>query len=293
MKVFNISGTIGDTYAACCKLNDLKEPIKIFHIQPYPQFNNIIRKIYALIPNIIEVNILNTDDYSKFDPKIPMIDAHCKRHPVDPDYIKMNFFPNFEFESNEKFNFEFPYIVLQPKAGRTEQLREMRLKTVKKIIKNSKYKVVLVGTSKKYENVDNCINLINKTTLFEALNIIKNSRYFIGLFGIMTMVALSHRINCNYIYNDDLEMKAMIYNMPWEKYSHKKISLEDYLKSGYSIRRKIKTLFFEFLNIILKMRHRISIKNLFQPLKVLSILNNDNQNPRIRLILNFFMEEKK
>ncbi|MFX0073330.1 MAG: hypothetical protein ACFFAO_19810, partial [Candidatus Hermodarchaeota archaeon] len=245
MKVFNVSGTQGDTYTNCCKLINIKENIKLIHIQPFPELNNIIRKIYSLVPNIVDITIINTSDESKFDPRIPRIHSQSKKYLEEPDYIEMNFFPNFEFKSD--YNFKFPYLVLQPKAGQEFQKREMKLKLVKKIIKDSKYKVILIGTSKKYEKVNNCINLINKTSYFDAFSIIKNAKYFIGVMGIMAMVALSHKVNCNIIIDNDHEIKVRIKDMPWENYIKKMITLTDYLKMESTLIYKLKTHFYKFI----------------------------------------------
>lgn len=250
MKILNTSGTLGDTYVNCCKLYSLNEKIKIFHSQPYPKFNNSIKTIYTLIPNIIEINMCN--HYKNIcDPKYPYMYSLCKKGLGDPEFIKMNFFPNFQIKS--KYIFDFPYIVLQPKSGRKELKKEFRLKTVKKIIENSKYKVILIGTSEKYKNIKNCINLINKTSIFDAFYIIKNSKYLIGFFGIMTMFALSQKINCNFIYINEKELELRIYNTPWEKYCMKKITLNQYLLSQKSFLFQLKRILLKYYKKIVRL----------------------------------------
>lgn len=250
MKIFNTSGTMGDSFTNCCKLYDIKEEITLYHHQPYPEFNNTIREIYSLIPNIVKIIFINVKRYSyNSEHPYPYIYSQSKNNPNDPEGIKMSYFPRFEFKS--KYNFNFPYIVLQPKSGREEQEKEIRLKTVKKIIKNSKYEVVLIGTSKKYENVKNCINLVNKTSLFDSFKIVQNSKYFIGFFGIMAMAALSCKINCNFIYIDEEEMITRVYGTPWETYCKHIVSLDHYLKSHSSLIFKIKRLVLKFYSKII------------------------------------------
>ena len=141
----------------------------------------------------------------------------------------MTFFPKFKFPSNYHYN--FPYIVVQPKAGREEQKKELNIKLIKKIIDKSKYKVILIGTSKKFENLNNCINLVNRTSIFDALFLVQNAKYFIGFFGIMTMVALSQKVNCNFVYSNKNEMKRRVYGTPWEKYCKNFLSYRDYIMS--------------------------------------------------------------
>jgi len=261
MKIYNTSGTIGDTYVNCCKLCNIKENIKLFHSQPYPEFNGLIREIYSLVPNISEVHICNQRK-NVWNPEHPYIYSLSKRFPSEPEDIKMNFFPKFEF--NSKYHFDFPYIVIQPKSGRTEQKREMELNTIERILKNSKYKVILIGTSKKYEKIKNCINLINKTTLFDAFKIIKNSKYFIGVFGIMTMVALSEKINSNFIYSTEGELEYRVYNTPWQKYCKKTVLLENYMKiEGSKIRLIWSKLYNKFFKIDQIISLKKSLKNKF------------------------------
>ncbi|MFW9973614.1 MAG: hypothetical protein ACFFDF_25765 [Candidatus Odinarchaeota archaeon] len=173
----------------------------------------------------------------------------------------MNFFPNFKFPS--KYNFNFPYIVLQPKAGQAGQNREMKLKLIKKIIKTAKYKVVLIGTDKRYENIKDCINLINKTTYFDAFSIIKNAKYFIGIMGIMAMIALSHKVKSNILIDNDHEIEVRIKDMPWEKYVKKMITLLDYYEREKPPFLKIKAKFFDFF---FKLSRIKSIKYLFKNL---------------------------
>lgn len=246
MKTFFTGGGLGDVYVICCKLRGIKKSIKIIHFQPYKNYNDGIRTVFSLIPNIVELKILNKE----YEFQEPYIYTSPKHFPDEPDCIKMNYFPNFEFKSN--YNFNFPYIVLQPKSGREDQNREMKLKTIKKIIKISKYKVVLIGTEKKYKKIKNCINLTGRTNLFDAFKIIQKSRYFIGVFGIMAMVALSHKINCNFIYSTETELEYRVYGTPWEKYCKKIILLENYLLKESPLIVKIKIYIIMLKNKILK-----------------------------------------
>ncbi len=233
MRLYNTSGTLGDTFVNCCKLCNIKERIIVNHYQKHKNFNKTIRKIYSLIPNIKELNIINT---SKIDNNLDFstIISLPGKFPLEPDEIKMNFFPSFKFKSKPQY--KFPYIALQPKSGREEQKKEISLKTINKIIKTSKYEVVLIGTAKKFGNIKGCINLINKTSIFDAFCLIKNAKYFIGFFGIMAMVALSHRVNCNFIYNYKGEMKLRVYGTPWEKYCKKIVSYKEYIDSQNSLK---------------------------------------------------------
>ncbi|MHA1439802.1 MAG: hypothetical protein ACTSPD_19825 [Promethearchaeota archaeon] len=247
MRIFNSSGTLGDSYVVCCKLLGINEEIKIYHSTLHSNWNETIRKILEINPNIVDIEILNIEsDICK--PEYPYIHAHPKKYPDEPDDVVMNYFPNFEFKSN--YNFDFSYIVLQPKSGREDQKREIPLKTIEKIINNSKYKVVLIGTSKKYEKIKNCINLINKTSLFDAFHLIKNSKYYIGFFGIMAMVALSHKINCNFIYISEEEIKKRVYGTPWERFCKNIISLENYKIQcflNYKIKNKFISICYKIL----------------------------------------------
>ncbi len=247
MRIINTTGTLGDSYIYCCKFSTVKENIKLLHSTSHPEWHSIIREIFLLIPNISEIKFCWSKDRI-CDKKYPFLMHFTKRCPGDPEDIEMNFFPNFQFNSN--YHFDFPYIVLQPKSGREEQKKEIPIKVIENIIKTSKYKVILIGTSKKFEGLKNCINLINKTTLFDTFSIIQNSKYFIGFFGLMSMVALSNKINCNFIYQREDELENRVYGTPWERYCKNIIIKEDYRKqisTSYKIRAKLASILNKFL----------------------------------------------
>ena len=248
MRYFNTSGTLGDSYVISCKLKDVQDKITLYHYTSHADiFEGIIRKIFNLVPNIVEVKIHNVkkEIYKKEYKKVK---SKCKKFPSEPEDIKMNFFPGFEFES--ELNYDFPYLVLQPKSGREEQDKEIPLSLVNKIIQNNNYKVVLIGTSKKYANVKNCINLIGKTSLFDSFHLIKNAKYFIGFFGIMTMVALSNRVNSNFIYINEEELENRVYGNPWERYCKNIISLENFKRQRLLLYR-VKKIFIELFHKLL------------------------------------------
>ncbi len=229
MRIVNTSGTMGDSYTNCCKLISINEKMQLNHYQPYPKFDKIIGEIYSLVPNIVKINFIHEYRYiRKNNDPYPFIYSFSKNFPDESEEFKMNYFPDFKIQS--KYRFNFPYIVLQPHSGRAGQGREFNLRTVKKIIKTSKYQVLLIGTDKRYEKVKGCINLINKTSLFDSFSIIKNAKYYIGFFGMLAMVALSNRVNSNFIYTNEQEMDERVYNTPWEKYSKRIVSLENYIK---------------------------------------------------------------
>jgi hypothetical protein len=234
----------------------VKDKIKLLHSTSHPEWHSNIRKIFSLIPNVSEIKFCNSKNRI-CNKEYPFLMHFTKRCPGDPEEFEMNFFPNFQFNSNYHFN--FPYIVIQPKSGREEQKKEIPIKIIEKIINNSKYKVILIGTSKKFESIKNCINLINKTTLFDAFSIIQNSKYFIGFFGLMTMVALSNKINCNFIYQREVELENRVYGTPWENYCKNIIAKEDYRVQIY-ISFKIKAKIIPILHKLLGEKIMVHIR---------------------------------
>ena len=82
MKILNTSGTLGDTYINCCKLYGIKKSLTIYHFQIHPEFNNTIRKLYSLIPNIIELKIINKKRNSS-NLKYPYFNSFPKKYPGD------------------------------------------------------------------------------------------------------------------------------------------------------------------------------------------------------------------
>ena len=261
MLIFNTTGTLGDTYVYCCKFSGIKEDISLLHRTLHHNWHSKIREIYSLVPNIINIKFCDNPHSRICDKKYPFVMHFTKPFPGEYKEIKMNFFPQFEFKSDYKF--DFSYIVIQPKSGRKKQKKELPIQLVKKIIRQSKYKVVLVGTSKKYEGLSDCINLINKTSLMDSFKIIQNAKYFIGFFGILTMVALSNRVSSNYIYIDEKELKNRVYGTPWEKYSKRIIKFEDF-QAQISMIYKIRNMIFILIRSLLPLNIRIILKDKFK-----------------------------
>ena len=92
----------------------------------------------------------------------------------------------------------------------------------------------------------------------DAFYIIKNARYFIGFFGIMTMVALSNRVNSNFIYISDIEIKTRVIGTPWEDYCKKIVHFREYLKNStyFLIKSNLIDL---YLNFFYKNKYRTKI----------------------------------
>lgn len=131
----------------------------------------------------------------------------------------------YKLISPVKLNNGGKYIVFAPKSA--EESKDLNIDYIDKIISrlsicNMKI-IILNDYYLNLKDVDNLINLSGKTSLMQAINIIKNAKIFIGVdsglyhianyFGIRSFVIFSSRLkklywlanDINYYYNDTIE----------------------------------------------------------------------------------------
>ena len=206
MKEFSTSGTLGDVYIICLKLLTLGNiPIKVYHcttnIYWYPE----IKSIYGLFSNI-EVEFV-TKDKRRTD--LPLIEAL----PTNQNIVH---FP----ESDLKSNIEKPYNVLLVNSGKPRSVgkntKEINPETIKSTIDKCDKKIVLLGTSDLYTDIQDCVNLVGKTSLIEAMAITKDADSFAGPAGLISFVAISHKVRSNILCKQD--EKQYYEETPWMNY---------------------------------------------------------------------------
>ena len=219
------SGTLGDSYIVTCKLLKLKD--KIITIEHYTEckyWKKEIKDIYGLNPNV-EVDFVDT-----INDNLQYMHPHSKvENNIKQD---MEYFPEFKNINNinNKFNFK-DYILIQANAGKpfdaplskggTTNTKLFGKELLDQIIDdNSNRLCVLVGTENQYEGVGNCLNLVNKLTILEAIYLAQNCDAYIGLEGLLSFVSLSNK-NKTIIFFVPDHLQAIdcrIINTPWEQY---------------------------------------------------------------------------
>lgn len=208
---FSTSGTLGDVYITLLKLMTYGDvPIKVFHFTKCPEWENKIKEIYSLLPNV-EVEFVDSQK-----PNLTHIDSTDKNFP-------QVFFP--------EFNKIYPwlglrnYIVIQAHSGKdigrnSKKLSKDYLSTLIQLL-NKYYSyetIVLLGTDKKYSTVEGCLNLVGKTSIKGMLAIISNASEFVGPEGMGAFMALSHKVPSTIFYASQLAVLNRILGTPWEEY---------------------------------------------------------------------------
>ena len=226
LRCFSIQGTLGDTYITVCKLYQLyqlsqsnNEKIKVYHYTEQEYWHQEIKDIYSLLPNI-EVELV-TELKDEVPVLIPM-----------PKLDQMEFFPKFDKIDSEldcsKYN---NYLLIQVNSGKpknaalskngTKNTKILNNEIIQKIINENKnsFTCVLIGTEECQE-FDNCINLINKTSIKDVIHLTQNCSSFIGPEGLLVFVALSNKKH-TMIPMTPTHLEAIyhrIIDTPWEDY---------------------------------------------------------------------------
>jgi hypothetical protein len=203
MKTFKCRGTLGDSYIINCIYHDLmsKEEVLIKQCWDYAgtavdAWTDPIQQIYSLMPKI-HVDFVNREEFDSC--RVPRIWPSPARASKGKMICPMTPHPTFTFP-------EFPdlpdlpekYIVMSPRGGKSSELhRQIGFPEVNSILhahRNTTF--VLVGHNPEFTNYRhrNVINLINKTSVLEAMGIVARAPRFIGVQGLMAYVALSQRI---------------------------------------------------------------------------------------------------
>jgi len=197
MKTYYTGGTIGDAYIILCKLYPIakKESIICKHQVAYEKLQSTIKEIYSLIPNIsVEfISEWNSDIgiCGNFEPS--RVEREQKRNSLkQPEY-----YPKFKLGNINHFNLPRSYVTLQIKAGtHGRNHRSLSVDNSREILDHSKLPVVIIGE----KTVDlpignfNILDLRDKTTIKEVINIIKNSQHFYGPVGFLSFIAASQKI---------------------------------------------------------------------------------------------------
>lgn len=206
MKELCTRGTLGDSYIISCKIKTILEMVHIHHCTKHRYWEQLISEIFSLPNNVSKVSFY---DYPRVDLEEITSDTHEQN---------MDFFPKWDVKG--QYTIIKPYVVVQPHSGKpsggnTKSFPKFFLQS---IFSTSPFKVVLLGTDKKYETISNCVNLIGKTTITDSIQIIRNAEKFIGPEGLLSFVALSHKIKSTVYFSSKEAVEKRIMNTPWDKY---------------------------------------------------------------------------
>ena len=212
MLEYQTSGTLGDTYIICLKLLKLGNvPIKVYHRTSNFFWYTEIKSIYSLLPNVSVEFVKPKDPYNDS----PIIEAGYK-------HIDTEFFPDFGFSD---MSIEEPYYILQTHSGKPKEIgkncKMLHKKWVQEIVDtygiDNKH-IILIGTDKEYSDVERCTNLVGELDILDCIRIVSQAEGFIGPEGLMSFVALSHKIKSYIFYTESKAVEERIISTPWEKY---------------------------------------------------------------------------
>lgn len=202
MKTYYTGGSLGDTYVIICKLYSVakRERILCKHYTSQDAFKPAVREIYLLMPNIA-VKFRSDIEPSGITGQFIHHKLVGKRMTYLPDSdgynLTLECYPKFELGSIGRFNLPKDYAVLQLQSGANiKKMRHVSTEQIDKIIADSGYPVVVIGRDD--VNIsrieDNVIDLRWMTSIKESIKIIKDARHFYGCLGLLSLVALSHRV---------------------------------------------------------------------------------------------------
>ncbi len=204
MKTVKCRGTLGDSYIVNCIYHDLLSREEVLIKQCWDYAGNAvdlwqapIEQIYSLMPNV-HVDFVSRKGFDRGLPGVPRIWPSPTKA-AKKSLCPMTPHPTFTFP--EFSDFTPPkggYIAMSPRGGKTgEEHRQIGLDEVDSILKTYRKKTfVLIGHNPEFVGHEgpNVVNLINETTVLEAMGIVAGANKFIGVQGLMAYVALSQRV---------------------------------------------------------------------------------------------------
>lgn len=253
MKDIITYGTLSDVFIYCCKLYNLDEKIRVYHYCPNSLYNQEIKKLYSIVPNLSEIRIFNKPHEEIINYNIPLIYPYPKKFENEPPFIKMNYFPKYNFDSEYNYDFSYIAILAHPWQIRNQNYLELTPSFIQKLVKRTDHEVVLIGFLKKYENIKDCHNLIGKISVYDAISIIQKSKYFIGSLGLMAFIALSNKIRANLLISNKKDQILYLKDTPWDAYCKIKNFNEDYLlgydANVFELKKLVSSVYSKFLEI--------------------------------------------
>ena len=184
MKQISVRGTLGDAYTVGLKTIPFGEDIEILHHTEHKHWYKSIREVYGWFKHIKSVTFLEFG-FPEEKEMSGVPNSTMKWFPGKKDIKPFNAIQTLP----EK------YIAISAHAGREDMMaRRIPIEWLEKMIAiASPIPVMLLGTNLQYSNIENCINVVGKTTVTEMAEIIIKSSGFCGPEGLPCFFALSHR----------------------------------------------------------------------------------------------------
>jgi len=210
MKVFSVSGDLGDSYCTACKLYNIEEPVYLVHFTMH-SWTDKIADIYSLLDNVSVVFVEQRDNYNK------RIHSNFETG-CDEVRLQWEVFPEWDLPE-VKCALPENYTVINVRSGRDDQMHRVIPDDKIQELLDKHANVVIIGTHDR-EYPEGVINLTNKTTIKEAFSIIKGADNFHGYQGLMGFFALSQKIPTTLYYALEYEANAIQIRMqkPWHEY---------------------------------------------------------------------------
>jgi hypothetical protein len=241
MLTISTSGTGGDAWITTCKLMRIQDDLVLHHFlgrealdgKRRSNWESVVSTILRLSQNVVDIIFCE-----ERDEKHPRVYSHSSTE-KDEIPIEVEFFPDVlckmtKYVSEERGAQsdyippgEYAVVVVNSGAvygyGRTA--KRMLISELMKCVQRADSPVIFLGTDKFYDQLPDkpesgIRNLVGKTTLLEAMLITANASNFIGPLGLLSFVALAHRVPST-IYNYDGDrhgVKVRIAGTPWEQY---------------------------------------------------------------------------
>lgn len=202
MKTYYTGGSLGDAYVIVCKLYSIAKNEKILckHYTVDDAIKPAVSEIYSLMPNIA-IEWRDDDEYLGITGQF----LHHKLRGEQMTYLpeenmynlRLERHPEFELGSVERFKLPDDYVVLQLQSGANpKKIRQVSTEEIDEVLKDSEYPIVVIGKDdvdvSRIE--DRIIDLRWITSIKEAIHIIKCANHFYGCLGLLSLVALSHRV---------------------------------------------------------------------------------------------------
>lgn len=204
--IYYASGTLGDTYVIVCKLYGIAISNKIVckHYTVHKNLYEKIREIYSLLPNI-DVEFINNRPRSSKVLCGSFLNLETERRAYG---FEVTTNPIFKLEGILNFGLPKKYNVIQLVSGTTRSLA-LSQKVINKIILESNLPLVVLGTDAVKCEEGNVIDLRGKTSLKDAVHIIRRCNHFYGGQGLLSFVAVSQKIFSNVYVKNKSDIHAV------------------------------------------------------------------------------------
>lgn len=210
------SGGLGDSFIVYLKLKQLNEDFHWTHVESNSIVPDLCREIYGAHnndflcdPNYIESYI--NGKWKDFTPISSGIDDLCPLKGKTSIKLENPFLNLPEMER------EYDFCIQVSAGAKSERNWKFNPLDLKKILNAKGFSVILIGSDKKFENIEDDNNLVGKRSLRDSLSYIRKSFVFVGLSGFLSFYALANKINTIHYQIDNHHNERYIHPL-WYPY---------------------------------------------------------------------------